>query len=582
MDRRRFLSSTMGCLATAGFAIRSLADELPAVRNPRATSGDDRAAPPWEKRLTITVGPKKADLVGTDDRVLQAAVDYVTRLGGGTVHVLPGTYTLRNAVYLQSGIRVLGSGAESIVTKIPSESVKLAADSDWYDQEITVENAKSFRVGDGVCLRTKNPHNGSTEVLKRTLVARSGNRFKLDRALRKNFWIKGSPTCSSLFPLFSGENISDVAIENITLDGNGKNNTNLNGNYAGCIFLQDCNRIQMRNVEARNYNGDGISWQICHDVVVENCHSHDHAGLGLHPGSGSQRPLIRNNRMERNSQGLFWCWGVKFGLAENNKMIDNRDYGISIGHCDTDNVMRNNEIIGSGKVGILFRNDTRGQDFWANRNRIEKNRIINSGASEGIGIDIQGSSSTFDFDAATSIAGAVGNSFLINGGTASVTYSGDITHSTAGTAAVSVTGGHTTGTVTFQTGTISATDGTGLQFDNADGTYNFTFTNTTTLNGGDAGIDILNGSGGSFFFGANVSITDPTGIAFNLANSVTGTVQYDGTIDQANNAAIVQILNHDFNTDFVSVSFESAEISATNGSGIQINNANGSLANYNF
>ncbi len=390
MDRRRFLSSTMGCLATAGFAIRSLADELPAVRNPRATSGDDRAAPPWEKRLTITVGPKKADLVGTDDRVLQAAVDYVTRLGGGTVHVLPGTYTLRNAVYLQSGIRVLGSGAESIVTKIPSESVKLAADSDWYDQEITVENAKSFRVGDGVCLRTKNPHNGSTEVLKRTLVARSGNRFKLDRALRKNFWIKGSPTCSSLFPLFSGENISDVAIENITLDGNGKNNTNLNGNYAGCIFLQDCNRIQMRNVEARNYNGDGISWQICHDVVVENCHSHDHAGLGLHPGSGSQRPLIRNNRMERNSQGLFWCWGVKFGLAENNKMIDNRDYGISIGHCDTDNVMRNNEIIGSGKVGILFRNDTRGQDFWANRNRIEKNRIINSGASEGIGIDIQG------------------------------------------------------------------------------------------------------------------------------------------------------------------------------------------------
>ena len=42
-----------------------------------------------------------------------------------------------------------------------------------------------FRVGDGVCLRAKNPHNGGTEVLKRTLVARSGKRFKLDRPLRQ-------------------------------------------------------------------------------------------------------------------------------------------------------------------------------------------------------------------------------------------------------------------------------------------------------------------------------------------------------------------------------------------------------------
>ncbi|GIS58084.1 MAG: hypothetical protein CM1200mP2_03090 [Planctomycetaceae bacterium] len=52
----------------------------------------------------------------------------------------------------------------------------------------------------------------------------------------------------------------------------------------------------MTGVEARNNNGDGISWQICHDVVVENCHSHDNADLGLHPGSGSQRPLIRKKQ----------------------------------------------------------------------------------------------------------------------------------------------------------------------------------------------------------------------------------------------------------------------------------------------
>jgi nitrous oxidase accessory protein NosD len=190
--------------------------------------------------------------------------------------------------------------------------------------------------------------------------------------------------------LLTSEYTSDVLIENITLDGNRENNENFNGNYGGCIFLQDCNRYTIRNVIARNYNGDGISFQVCHDVVVENCHSHDNADLGVHPGSGSQRPLIRNNKLERNDLGLFWCWGVKYGLAEDNFIDGNRSYGISIGHCDTDNVMRNNEIRNSGKIGILFRDDSRGQDFWANRNLIEGNKILDSGGDDGIAIDITG------------------------------------------------------------------------------------------------------------------------------------------------------------------------------------------------
>ena len=287
-------------------------------------------------------------------------------------------------------MRILGSGADSIITKIPSQTVKLVDDSDWYDQEITVAAGANFRIGDAVCLRTRNPHNGGQEVLKRTLVARSGNRFKLDRALRKNYWLSGEPTASSLFPLLSGEEIADVTIENIALDGDAKNNENLDGNYAGCVFLQDCNRVRLFQVEARNYNGDGVSWQICHDVRVEECHSHGNAGLGLHPGSGSQRPVMRNNRLVDNNIGIFWCWGVRFGVAEDNHIAGNRQYGISIGHRDTDNVMRKNEILRSGQAGVLFRDDARGADFWPNRNRLESNRIVDSGGAEGIGVDIQG------------------------------------------------------------------------------------------------------------------------------------------------------------------------------------------------
>ncbi len=388
LHRRTFLGASVGAIASS-VAFKSLADPPP-VTNPRATDGDERHEPDWDERLTVIVGNDRGDLVGKDDKVVQAALDYVARAGGGTVQVLPGSFTFRNAVHLPANVRLSGSGADTVFTKLASEKVALAADSDWYDREITLKDAADFRVGDGVVLTATNPDNGTQEVLKRTLVARSGNRFKLDAGLRRNLWLSGNPECASLFPLLTGLNTSDVVIENLRLDGNLANNENLNGNYGGGIFFQDSHRLTFHDVTSGNYNGDGISFQICHDVTVEGCHCHDNADLGVHPGSGSQRPVLRGNRLEGNTIGLFWCWGVKFGLAENNRMLNNRRFGISIGHNDTDNVMRHNEVVGSGEVGILFRNDERGKDFWANRNVVEHNRVIDSGGPHGVAIDVQG------------------------------------------------------------------------------------------------------------------------------------------------------------------------------------------------
>jgi hypothetical protein len=388
-SRRSFLAWTGGLLAAASAPRDGLrADDRPPVTNPRATSFDRAVEPKWDKRLTITVGMKDADIVGTGHKAIQAAVDYVSGLGGGTVHLQPGKYVLRGAVHLRSGVRMMGSGPETIVTKIPSRTSKLLVDSDWYDQEITLAPGHGFQIGDSVCLRCKNAHYGNPEVLKRRLVARSGDRFKLDLPLKENYWQMGEPTAAALFPLLTGEEIERIAIENLTLDGDRANNENLDGNYGGCIFLQDCRDIAMRKVIAQHNNGDGISWQICHDVTVEDCHSHGHAGLGLHPGSGSQRPLMRRNKLEGNSIGLFFCWGVKYGLAEDN-IIDGNVTGLSIGHRDTDNLIRRNTITNSTNVGLLFRPE-RGASFCAHRNVIEQNVIANSGGPNGMAIDVQG------------------------------------------------------------------------------------------------------------------------------------------------------------------------------------------------
>lgn len=170
-----------------------------------------------------------------------------------------------------------------------------------------------------------------------------------------------------------------------------------------------------------------------------------------------------------------------------------------------------------------------------------------------------------------SITGATTAPVNISGGTVSLTYSGGITVST-NIAMVNVSGGHATGTLAFNTGTLSATNGTGLQFDNADGTYNFN--GTTTLNGGDAGIDITNGSQGTFTFGSLTTITDPSGTSFNLNNS-NANVTYSGNITDNSGYAI------DINTrSSGTVTFQTGSITST-GTGLRVQNSTGGTINFN-
>src|SRR5262245_58922181 len=94
LDRRAFLAATAAVAGTLAHGAEPEpkgppADGRPPVRDPRGTSGDLRHEPAWAERLTLTVGNDKGDLCGKDEKVIQAAVDSVARLGGGTVKLLP-------------------------------------------------------------------------------------------------------------------------------------------------------------------------------------------------------------------------------------------------------------------------------------------------------------------------------------------------------------------------------------------------------------------------------------------------------------------------------------------------------------
>ena len=99
--------------------------------------------------------------------------------------------------------------------------------------------------------------------------------------------------------------------------------------------------------------------------------------LGSSRASQAAIPVIRGNTVAANDIGLLICWSVGDGLAEGNTIAESRSHGILLGHRDTDNLVRDNTVLRSGKVGILFRDEPR--SFAAHRNKVEGNRFVDSG-----------------------------------------------------------------------------------------------------------------------------------------------------------------------------------------------------------
>ena len=339
------------------------------------------------KDITFTVGQGEGDLQGNDDKVIQAAVDYVHRLGGGTVRILPGVYVMRNAIYLRPKTTLQGSGEKTVLKKAPCASTALIREADWFEYCVQVADPKGFTTGCGIALSSDKAD--WPQVRLYTVTAVKGNVLYLDQRTEKNYWMSDSAKARTLFSILHGLNVDDVRVEDIILDGNCAENEHINGNYIGAVFAQYSNRWSFRNVTARNFNGDGFSFQVCDDFRFDGCTALNNAGLGFHPGSGSQRPMFRGCIATGNSEGLFWCWSACDGLAENCVISENIKYGVNFGHRDTDNIIRNCTIERNGEVGILFRKEV--NEFRTGDRNVIENCVIrdNGTVKPGCGIDIQ-------------------------------------------------------------------------------------------------------------------------------------------------------------------------------------------------
>ena len=305
----------------------------------------------------IRVGIADGDLCGKDHRVLQAAVDYVAGLGGGTVRLGPGEWVLRDSIRLRTGVRLVGSGPATVLKKAPGGLSLLAEDGDYGDVRALPAEPDGFGAGDGVTVRS-NTQGGFHSTVATVIRKDPDGALILDGIFNSDFMVAQEASVSRACPLIRASDTADVEVRGLVIDGNRPNCPPEDSCRGGGTNFLRVAGARIVNVTIRNVNGDGLSYQNSPDVVVEDCTFEGNAGGGCHPGSGSARPVVRNCTMRNNGGcGIFVCWRVKNGLFEGNLIEDNGQLGISVGHKDTDNAFRRNQIRRNAFGGIYFRNE---------------------------------------------------------------------------------------------------------------------------------------------------------------------------------------------------------------------------------
>jgi hypothetical protein len=355
-----------------------------------------------KKTLTVTVGRENSDVVGSDSRAIQQAIDRVAAAGGGTVLIKAGTYTLSNAVRLARHVTLEGEGKDkTILKKGPPLNSRITIDAESTQNQATVEDADGFRPGMGVTLVDKADRAGWCAVVK-TIDRVEGSTLFFDQILDVDYMLQNSPEVSTAFPLIVASGVEDFSLSDLTAEGNHAETGWNPGCGNAAVYVFHSKKFNIKNVVARNFGSDGISTQFVEDPVIQDCEAYGNGGLGIHLGTVALRATVQRNQIHDNgADGLYLCWHVQRGVFDENQSWANGQDGISIGFRDTDNSFSKNVVRLNGRAGVNFRNENESNP--GSRNTLRENIIEDNGSSgkPGYGVRILGTTQHITLDSNT-------------------------------------------------------------------------------------------------------------------------------------------------------------------------------------
>ncbi len=328
----------------------------------------------------ISVGGDDADITGFNMQSIQFAIDAL-ELTGGMVILNPGTYTISAPIRLKSNVHLVGSGDDTVLKRDRGVQTKFVVDADFGELKLTVENTDGFEVGMKVQVND-DPNNGCWNVSSAYITDIEDDVIYIDRGLIRDYRsdLNGLlSNASSVIEVIEAENCS---ISNLVIDGRRSDNFFADGCNSAGILIFKSSWITIDEVRVKDFNGEGISWQITEHVTIKNSEIAGSGNTGLHPGTGSPFSIIENNDVHHNDRdGLFICWRVYESKVRGNQFHHNGRFGICTGHKDTDVLFEGNHIFENLSDGVNLRGEREANA--PHRNSFIKNTIENNGTDGG-------------------------------------------------------------------------------------------------------------------------------------------------------------------------------------------------------
>jgi len=327
----------------------------------------------------ITVGGTGADIYGHTNEAIQIAVDILPS-EGGIVRLQAGEYSIKAPVRLRSNVKLIGAGNETILKRVDGYHSKFIIDADFAELKLTVEDASGFKIGMSVQV-TDDSNSSCWNVSTGVITDIVDNVIYIDKYLIRDYNCENNGMVTNAGSCISVQDAVNVTVSDFVIDGNREKNVRLDGCTGGGIEIMKSQHITIENIHVKDFNGEGITWQITENVTVRNCEISGCSNMGLHPGTGSPKSTIEGVNSHDNKVGMYICWRVHHSIVKDCQFHNNSDYGISTGHKDTDVVFENNHIYENGGDGVYFRNEDAKNS--PHRNSFINNVVENNGVSKG-------------------------------------------------------------------------------------------------------------------------------------------------------------------------------------------------------
>ncbi len=340
----------------------------------------DALVTPKVSETILTVGGEAADITGFNNRSIQFAIDAVAKTGG-TVKLNPGLFKIIAPVSMKSNVKLVGSGKQTVLKRGKGFQTRFTVDADYGELKLTVENADSFEAGMKVQVADKD-QSSCWNVSTARITDIKDNVIYIDNGLIRDYRSDKEGLVSNSTSVIEVIGAEDVTVSNLTVDGNRAENFFADGCNSAGIMIFKSKMVTVDNVHVKDFNGEGISWQITENVTVKNSEISGSGNTGLHPGTGSPFTVIENNDIHHNDRdGLFICWRVYQSQVLNNKIHHNGRFGICTGHKDTDVNFTGNHIYSNGYDGVNLRGER--ESNAPHRNTFTANIIEDNGTKEG-------------------------------------------------------------------------------------------------------------------------------------------------------------------------------------------------------